>query len=520
MNNMASSITGADSARAAQSDEIDLLELFRSVGKTWKFLVVGLLLVSVAYVGWLSVGILLNNPNKNVYKAIKFTFVGVDKGVYPNGAPFQLEDVIAPVVLQEVFERQGLSASGISIQEFRQSLSVEPYAPTYALIVERYKQLLSDTTLTVPEVEAIEQRMSAELAAATSGAAMLIVRLDSYRLPSELIARVLSDLPATWARYSIADKGVLDLDIELSSAKSIDRELINNVDYMVVSDLLQEKTGLVEKNIELLSGFNGAATLRDPNTGMKLADLRQALEDLRRYVIDDLMSPIRSLGLTRNRDLSLYYYEDKKQRLTEDIQLLQRQADLVREAFEKYSLKPSSSSMVQGQDGIAYLGGGAQLSAGALDKVLDMSSEGKAEEYRQALNQKWLDTNIQATGIQNEIDEVNRLIKALRGEGQSETSKALRDEYLARAEDTLPKILDRISDYLDITQRIYRQMSKESIGANGRLFEPITNRPFTKEFPIDFKQSILVWVALLFTTTLIVVPIVMTRQALKNRSIT
>ena len=475
--------------------------------------------MSATYIGWLCVGILVNNPNTNVYKAIKLTFVGADKGTYPNGAPFQLGDIIAPVVLQEVFEKNDLLNFGITVEEFRRSLSVEPYAPTYALIVDRYRRLLSNAKLTVPEIQEIERRMSMELNAATRGAVMLTMRLDRFELPSELVSKILSDLPAIWGRYAIANKGVLDLDIELVSAKSINRELINNIDYMVISDLLQEKTGLIEENIILLSQFEGAAALRDPETGMRLADLRQALEDLRRYVIDDLMSPIRSLGLTRNRDLSLYYYEDKRQRLSGDLQLLQSQADLVKQAFDKYSSRASTPNATNFKEGVPYLGGGAQLSAGALDKVLDMSSEGKAEEYRQTLNQRWLDINIQATDVQNQIDEVDRLIKALKGEGQSETSKALRDEYLARAEHTLPKILDSISGYLDVTQRIYRQLSRESVGVSSRLYEPITRQPFTKEFPVDIRRILLIWAALIFIMVIVVMPTVIILHASRGRQI-
>ncbi|TQV84239.1 hypothetical protein FKG94_06160 [Exilibacterium tricleocarpae] len=520
MNNMASPITESDPVRAAQSDEIDLLGLFRSICRTWRHLFAAVIVVSVGYAGWVSLKVLVHKPSVNVNKAIKLTFVGVEKGIYPNGAPFQLADVIAPVIIQEVFERHNLLESGITVDEFRRSLNVEPYAPTYALIVDRYKMLLSNSKLTVPEVEALEKRLSAELAAAVSGAAMLTMSLDRFEVSPERAHQIVSDLPATWAQYSIANKGVLHLDIELASAKSIDRELINAVDYMVISDLLKEKTGLVETNIELLSEFDGAATLKDPDTGMGLADLKQALEDLRRYVIDDLMSPIRSLGLTRNRDLSLYYYEDKKQRLSEDIRLLQSQAELIRQAFEKYSSQPSPAGTNLPKDSGTFVGGGsAQLSAGALDKVLQMSSEGKAEEYRQELNRQWLETNLKAAGIQNQIDEVDRLIKALNGVGQSETSKVLRDEYLARAEHTLPKILDRISDYLDITQNIYQQVSRESVGINGKLYKPITNEPFIRAPYIDIKRTLLIWVALLFITAIIVVPTVMIRQALRNRSI-
>ncbi len=514
---MTKPISGSDPLRGALPDEVDLLELLNSVSRTWKPLFLGALLVTVAYIGWLSIEILISNPSNKVYKAIKLTFVGVDQRTYPNGAAFHLEDIIAPVIIQEVFEKHSLETRGITVEEFRRSLSIEPYAPTYALIVDRYRRLLSNTSLVGPEFESIERRMSAELASATSGAAMLAISLDRFELSSELVSKILSDLPATWAQYSITNKGVLDLDIELASAKSIDRELVNNIDYMVISDLLQEKTQLVEANIELLSEFDGAATLTDPITGVRLADLKQSLKDLQRYVIDDLMSPIRSLGLTRNRDLSLYYYEDKRQRLTEDFQFLQRQADLVKEAFEKYSSETSLATIAPVQDGVAYLGGGAQLSAGALDRVLDMSSEDKAEEYRQMLNQRWLDTNIKAADLQNQIAGVNRLITALKGEGQSETSKALKDEYLTRAERILPKILDRISDFLDITQRIYKQLSKESIGINGKLYEPITNQPYIKTFPIDIVRAVVVWAALLIIMAIIVVPSVMVRHAFKNR---
>ena len=115
-------------AESNASDEIDLRELLRSVLATRVPVVISLLVVSIVF--WVA-QIALNFVNPEVYRyesRIDFIFDGVQEGQYPNGSPFALPDLLAPVVLNAVYDANEL-ADYSSRNQFISSFVVEPYTP-------------------------------------------------------------------------------------------------------------------------------------------------------------------------------------------------------------------------------------------------------------------------------------------------------------------------------------------------------------------------------------------------------
>jgi hypothetical protein len=501
-------------------DEIDLLELLRSIGRVWKQWAVSLVLVTLMFVS-VQISRYLAVDTQNSYEiAIQFTFPGVEKSEYPNGSPFQLEEVIAPAVVSEVFDTNELADYGFSVERLRESLKVEPYAPSYALIVHKYKSQMSKN-LSATEIQSLQTKMAGELNLATSGAALISLIAAKDEVPEVVLDKVLSDLPATWAKRAINDRGVLDLNIQLASSNSLNGELIGDIDYLIISDVLKEKVGLVMGNIEKLSKFDGVATISDSITGVRLADLQVKVNDLQSYVIEELMSPIRYLGLTKNRERSLFYSQDKRDYLLRELKLQNAQAVLVKETLENYSLKKNSS--VKAPLPLNKGDFSALPDVDVFDRILALSSDGKIEAFRQSLSRQWLDLNIAAAELEIRVAEIDRAISILRGSnelrievGEQVDVKSLKERHIERIKNKLPSVLSQIGEYLDVTQRIYKQLSLENVGATGLLYRPITSEPFQKPALTDFKHQSLVLVAILFLTTVVVVPLLMIRNAMKR----
>ena len=499
-------------------DEIDLLGLIKAVLATWKVWLLALIVVSALYGAYQASKIVILSNEITYAKPIRLTFPDAHKLQFPNGSPFAFGDIIAPAVVQLAHQRNRLDEYDMTVADLQGSLSAEPYAPTYPAIVEKYRKLLADKKLNFEQVEEIQGRMQAELDQASRGSVLISMRLDKAQLPESVASKVLSDIPAIWAERAIKDKGVLDLNIDLSSSRSLNTELIQKVEYMIVSDLLDEKVNLLRENITKLSAFEGVSTIADPETGMKLPDLTNAIDDMNRYVIDELMSPIRYLGLSRDPQLSVYYYEDRLKKLRMELSLLQNQAALAKEAFDTYRRAErvttgggESSSMVV-----------SQLGGDTLDKLMQMSGESEREAYKQRLNQQWLDFNLRAADVKSRITDVELIIISLT-EAEKKRNGNDRLEayqlYLDRVNEALPGILDQLTNYFDVTERIYNQLSIEAVGVRDRLYSPITSRVLAEKEGLDIKKVILVWIALMFLTTVIVVPVVMVRNAMKKASV-
>lgn len=497
-------------------DEIDLLDLVKAFLATWKVWLISLILVTGLYGAFLAAKILLVSDEVTYSKPIRLTFPNAHKFEFPSGAPFSFGDIVAPAVVQLAHERNNLDEYDMSVADLQGSLSAAPYAPTYPLILERYNRLMSDKRLTVEQLEVLRARLDGELDQATRGTVIISMRLDKHYLPTSVASKVLSDIPAIWAERAIKDKGVLDLNIELASSKSLNAELIQKVEYMIVSDLLAEKLKLLNDNIKKLLEFDGVLTVADPETGMRLTDLQNAISDHSRYVIDELMSPIRYLGLSRDSQLSIFYYEDRLKKLKMELALLNNQASLAKDAYDNYRRSEQVAS--RGADASAPMVV-SQLAGDTLDKILQMSGESEREAYKQGLNEQWLEFNLKAARVKSSINDVELILGSLQESSKNLDAQGLEthQRYLDRVNDSLPAILSQMDQYFKVTERIYNQLNIEAVGVRDRLYTPIINGVIADKGSLELKKTILVWFALLFLTSAVIVPTAMIRSAMKKR---
>ena len=510
----------ADKSSSVYGDEIDLIELFSALWRTRYIALAAVCLVTVLYFAFTLAHSILRAGDVTYGSIIKLTFTGVRQAQYPNGSVFSYQDLIAPNIVAAMHEKHNLDNMDVSLDEFRSMLLVEPYSPQYPLIVEKYEKQLSQKGLSIEKIEALQEKLRLELDQAMYGSALISMRTPAGIFSPDQVKSILTDIPAYWAEAAIVDKGVLQLDIKLASAKSLDDELLHQIDYMVLGDILNDKVAQIENNINTLAEIDGAATITDPVTGLRLADLTEALTDSRKYVIDELMSPIRSLGLTRNKELSIYYYADKKKSYNRDLALYEHQSQLVREAITVYqsSTTAAPTDLTSGQaPSINGAGSAAQMTADAIDKISAMAGQVKAEEYKQALNEQWLTLKMQAAETRAKIRETDDFIAALKGTGQTSLEVGFKEEYLARAETMLPLIIERLRSYFDITQRIHKQLNAETNGATGLIYQPASSELFVNKQRLSSRMFI-IWAVLVLLTLFIVVPVTMLRNAMRART--
>lgn len=498
-------------------DEIDLLALVKSVFSTWRFVLVALLLVSLLFGTYKAIKIAFLPGEVTYSKPIRLTFKGADKLEFPSGAKFAYGDIIAPAVAALAHQRNNLSAYGISVEQLQQSLRAEPYAPTYDLIMLKYQKKMADKKLTIEQLAELESNMWSDIKQATSGTVLISMQFEKLTLPEDVASKLLSDIAAIWAEKTIHDKGVLNINIPISTAKTLDPQLIGRVEYIIVSDLLKEKLELLRVNIKLLTEFQGAATIKDPVTGMGLVDLSTAVEDFSKYIVDDALSPIRQLGLAKNNRLSVFYYEDKLKKLEMELVLFENQAVLAKDAYDSYvQAGPQGSGLKSG----ATQQVSPQVDSDFLDKLVAMSGDSEREKYRQKLNQQWLTLTLKASQVKNQIAEVNQILASLKKaeSANSGVKNGLELEYQNRVKADLPLILTKLTSFFDVTDRIYTQMSVESVGLNDQLYHQIINGIMIDKVGLEIKQTVLTWFALMFLTMVIVAPSIMIRRALREKT--
>ena len=499
------------------NDDIDLLDLMQSVLKTWKVWLVSIVVVSAVFLGIQALKVLISNPDETIFsKPIRLTFPNAHKQIFPSGAKFNYSDIVAPAVVQLAYERNKLANFDLSIADLQGGLSAIPYSPTYPLIIERFNRLMGDKKLTPDHINELKKQLEKELEQAATGEILVSWRLQDRSIPKDVAEKVLNDIPAIWAEQAIREKGVLEINANLVTANSLNSELILNEEILVAGDILAEKLNLLKGNINELSSFEGSQTITDPKSGMRLTDLNTAIDDLNKYVIRNFTAPVRLQGLTNTPELASYYYQDKLNNLRIKQTSLQSQAAALKESIASYS-NEQSPSLTGGDRGntTAIM---PQLSGDMLDKLVGLSSELDREKYKQKLNSKWLTLSKEIAETESRIAETDRLLSAIEKPSQSNKMNAIQQEYLAKAKAKLPEVLKQLAEYFAVSERIAKQLRAETIGIKEQIYIPITDTVLEKKQTFDLKGTIIAWIALLFLTTILVIPGCMIRNALRARA--
>jgi hypothetical protein len=503
----------------SSDDDIDLLGLLQSVFKTWKVWLVSMIVISIIFLGIQAFKVLIKDSDETVFsKPLRLTFAGAHKQVFPSGAKFNYSDIVAPAVVQQAFDRNKLDNFGLNIADLQGGLTATPYAPTYPLIIERYNKLMADKKLTPDHIAELKKQLEKELEQATTGEVLISWRLSEQSIPKSVAEKVLNDIPAIWADQAIKEKGVFEINANLATANSLNAKLILNEEILVASDILTEKLSLLKINIEELSKFEGAQTITDPQTGMRLIDLNNAIDDLNNYGIRNFTAPIHIYGLTSTPELSSYYYMDKLNNLKIKLTSLQSQANAVKESLTSYNKNDQASSLINsnGNNSPALM---TQLGSDMLDKLVSLSSDADREKYKQQLNTKWLAFTKDIAETQSKITATELIVKALeKTSSQSAKISAEHAKYLARAKAKLPEILQQITDYFAVSERIAKQLRAETVGIKEQLYIPITHTIMENSESFDIKGMIISWLALLFLTSILVVPGFMIRNALREKT--
>lgn len=494
------------------NDEIDLLSLLKSALATWKHVLIALVIVSAVYGGIKAAQVSLLTTEVSYSKPIRLMFPNAHKLQFPNGAKFSYSDIVAPAVVKIAYDRNRIKEYDISVAELQAALTAAPYSPGYPLIIKRYGMLMGDKRLTADQLGELQAQMEKDLRQATAGEALITLRLDRKELPREVANRLLNDIPAIWADLAIKQKGVLNINIQLASANSINKDLILNKDPIVASDIIGEKLQTLKFNISKMSEFEGAQSVVDPVTGMKILDLTYAAEDMGSYLLGGLVAPIRELGLTDSPQKTIYYYQDRIKKLNLQLTSLNRKAASVKTIYDSYTQSASNNAVAAGNNTSI-----SEINSDLVDKLLSLSGDADKQRYRQELHDNWISLMGQIADIELNIQDAEQILTAVKKSiGIQKT-----DEYQAYLESTtkeMPVLLNKLVDFYQISERLYSQLSIESSGVKDELYIPVTNSVVSNRILIDIKATLLVWIALMFITIVIVVPAVMIINAMKIKA--
>lgn len=434
-----------------------------------------LVLLAFTVVFW-GVALVYKGDDEAVYtwqSKIQFTFSGIDHGRYPDGTPFTSADLISPVVLERVHRELGLDEQGIGLAELSGSVAVAPYTPRRYDLIAQFDRRLGNN-LSTAEIAELEEDFLARLQRITHGQVVLTLTTPLLEMPA---GEILAAIPRIWADYVVEEYGAFAADLPLYSADVIDDSRALEMDFLLTYDALKETFRRLNDNLEWLEEQPNSGQVEDPETGLRLSDVRALSGELEEFVLENAISPSLAFGLSNRPDLTVWFFENRVQSLQRRKSLMEARAERVGRVLDDY-LQQQTGAAAPGFPSTPGSQGASALNGGFLQRLIQLGASRGDTGFRQELSRQRLDYTLEAAEIQAEIRRVTELVELIETqEGPAVEQLDLQGEPVDSQTDSLQKqireMIAEVRKLYEVTGRIAERMNMLRFGGQGPIYNVV-----------------------------------------------
>jgi hypothetical protein len=463
---------GPASAPAPRQD--DLLPIKPVIAALWPYRVVlrlgvlGLVLI----IGTLTLASWIYMPVERIGSTgFRVTFEGAATGQYPNGMSFSTADIVSAPVLEPVFRANALEQYA-DFRSFRESIFPLESNSALQMLAFEYQAKLSDPRLTPMDRARMEDEYKKKRESLASGEFSLSFRRTERlrRIPSPVMAKVLDDTLAEWARQARDQRGAVKYDIPTMSKNILQRDMLADEDYIVVVDVLRSKVQKVLANIDIIADIPGALLFRTGKSNVSLAEIRSNLQDLLRFEVEPAISLIVASRLARDPVQAKLYVQDQLRQtgLNRDEALQRLRA--IQDPLRDYVAQSAGGRFAKGSgEGTApsqpVSGLMPQLSESFLQQLIQMSTQ-RDIKYRQDLTDKVIKEGKELAAVEREKAYYDSLARSMTGWTSSSANPAVAKQLQARFD----KALQTLSGSVDDVMAIYEEVSSKNLNPSTQLY--------------------------------------------------
>ncbi|ADZ89902.1 LPS biosynthesis protein [Marinomonas mediterranea] len=267
----------------SNSDEIDLSQLIKKVWSTRLTVLMTALLFIGLFCGVLALKIEKSQPTFS--QLIGFTFKGIEEGKYPNGDNFRLEDILAPSIINAIYEELNLAQTNMTLNELASELKIYPYSPERAFILQKYSSIINDKNRSDEDKAEARSNMAKELKNALNASARIEFSNSGGHLTSQQSLNIVSKIPKLWAQQAIFVRGVTKHEITLLSSSVIKNIISDTQSPLQQLSTLWNYFQKLKADLSEIATLSSATTARDDETNLTISDLEVLLTNLERQFI-------------------------------------------------------------------------------------------------------------------------------------------------------------------------------------------------------------------------------------------
>ncbi|MDO9024426.1 hypothetical protein, partial [Zwartia sp.] len=262
-----------------------------------------------------------------------------------------------------------------------------------------------------------------------------------------------ADIPRVWSHQSINKLGVV-------SIPNVESENVNEGNFkrytpFQIVDYFYKSVDNLEQTLTTIEGFPGGRTLRDPQSGRTVEDLKKKLNEINRYWILDF-----------DNYAQVNFRPNEIEKLSAEIQLKElkvrqnewlAQASIYRKSLSDYDVlkEQKEISGFPNNDSRNGQSNALQLQGDAVQRLINLGSQNKDAEFRQELTLKRVNAEIKATTLEMEISRLSRRISGISNTAAKEQKATVQLDAYAK------EILTQLQTVSSSVKRIQSvQMSK------------------------------------------------------------
>lgn len=405
-------------------EEIDLVNIARYMGRKWRFY--AYLLLVVVCIGF-ALAVAVTGAEKILGKesgataVVNFSFDGIDQGLDPNGAPFDVTKIKSTEVVNMAFEELGWE--GMDTETVRANMTVEGVIP------ESVKQRIAVIN-TVAEDAAEYYATIEDLDYFPSRYTVSLKRCDGMngKETRELLDAVLLCYKRyfmdTYANTSIPGMATEVLDAE-------------GYDYLQASDMIGSQIDAIQDYVDAKA--QEAPDFRAGSTGFSFSDLSSAIDAVRRLDLNNFVSFVQANNLTKDAGVQVDYYNYQVKQYNFDIQELQTQLASVERMITDYEKNPVI--VMSNQESV--------------------TETAQTDEYYNSLMEQKLSLNKEISELNTRLNEAYAMINALNGAEATAT-----EEDYTYADTLLKGLLETVEGWSDLVKRTAEEYFEADLYAN------------------------------------------------------
>jgi hypothetical protein len=414
------------------------------------------------------------------------TFDGAAAMKYPSGAAFAPEDVVAPPVLEAVFQANQIGRY-VSFATFSNAFSITSSPRDADFLASEYNSRFADRDMNQVArqalISAFDKRY-AEMLAEPRYSLTYRTAFRFRRIPPLLIEKAMLEILSTWAQQAEERKGAIKYDIAVFSRNLAKNANLGSEEYLVSADILRSLISRLLVNLEQFNRLPGVALVRAGESNGSAAELRSKLQDLLRFQVQPLVwDLIQHRGLVRNPARLRSYAESRLSQAKLERMAAEKRLAALRDSLRDYMNGPAARSAGVPPGGPEAGGTPDELARDTLgasffDRLLDLYDRGTDRLYRQRVTDRVLAESIALAALEKEMAYYGDLARLV-----PNTAPASDDRGALTADQDVEGRLEAaertVEKYIDEMDAIYSDLASMNVHAPTLLYRIV--RPLNLE---------------------------------------